>query len=416
MSESNDRRPRDTRPLVEKATSVVSKLRDAGHEAYFAGGCVRDQLMGVPSHDYDIATDATPDEVQALFPRTLAIGAQFGVIQVRYGGEGFEVTTFRTDVSYSDGRRPDQVQFVSAEEDVQRRDFTINGLLQDPLSGEVIDHVGGVGDIEAQCVRAIGDAAERFAEDRLRMLRAVRFASRFGFTIHAETVEAIQRDAAGIIDVSPERIRDELSRTFSEGDAGAGYTELRRLGLLTHVLPEIPSDDPRATEDAAMLADLPMGDAVAAFALLLRDADDSVVEGLGKRLRMSNADTEYMRARVAGPALIEALDWSDRAAWIRWAREPHAEAMLDQCDRLPDATQAQRSRLAEIRALLAGLTPEELRPKPWLTGHDLMEFGHTPGPHFKTTLAQLEDAQLRGELTDRESAEELAARLLSSPH
>ncbi len=243
MSESNPRRPRDTRPLVEKATSVVAALRRAGHEAYFAGGCVRDHVMGTPPHDYDIATSATPEEVQSLFPRTLAIGAQFGVIQVRYGGEGFEVTTFRTDVSYSDGRRPDRVQFVSAEEDVQRRDFTINGLLQDPLSGDVIDHVGGVADIEAKCIRAIGEPSARFAEDRLRMMRAVRFASRFEFAIDAATADAIRGDAAGIVDVSPERIRDELMRTFAEGDAGAGHALLGDLHLLHHVLPEAASKD-----------------------------------------------------------------------------------------------------------------------------------------------------------------------------
>src|SRR5450631_3149228 len=229
--------------LKDSATFITGTLRDAGHQAYLVGGCVRDVLLGHEPADYDITTDATPDEVMRIFPETYAVGAQFGVVLVPVrdvGGNTIEVATFRSDIGYSDGRHPDQVCFSkSAQEDVERRDFTINGLLLDPVGNEVLDFVGGRKDLDAEIIRTIGRPELRFAEDKLRMLRAVRFAARFGYTIEPETFAAIQKLAAGIGQISRERVRDELTKMLTEGHARQAFFLLDEAGLLQHVLPEI---------------------------------------------------------------------------------------------------------------------------------------------------------------------------------
>jgi len=219
------------------AVGIVRRLREAGHEAYFAGGCVRDQLLGRAPADFDVATSAPPDAVRALFPRTVPIGAQFGVILVVVDGVPFEVATFRSDDAYVDGRRPSGVHFGSAQEDALRRDFTINGLFLDPLDGRVVDFVDGRADLRAGVVRAIGDARARIGEDRLRMLRAVRFAARFGFAIDAATHAAIVAAAPTVTDIAAERIGDELVKILTEGGARRGFALLSDTGLLDAVLP-----------------------------------------------------------------------------------------------------------------------------------------------------------------------------------
>ncbi|HQN26648.1 MAG TPA: CCA tRNA nucleotidyltransferase, partial [Syntrophales bacterium] len=216
--------------LREGAAAIVRALRRAGHEAYWVGGCVRDLIRGIPPADFDIATSATPDEVEGLFPRTVPVGASFGVILVVEDGRPFEVATFRTEGGYADGRRPDTVRFAGAEEDVRRRDFTINGLLMDPETGGVIDRVGGEADLAARLIRTIGDPEARFGEDRLRMLRAVRFAANLDFVLEAETQAAIVRHAPVIAAVSAERIRGELTRILTEGGARRGMELLAATG------------------------------------------------------------------------------------------------------------------------------------------------------------------------------------------
>ena len=227
----------------EFAERIVRTLREHGHQAYLVGGCVRDLLLGREPADYDVATDATPDEVMRIFPETYAVGAQFGVVLVPLRDDAnhtVEVATFRSDIGYSDGRHPDQVRFSkSAREDVERRDFTINGLLLDPVKNEVLDYVGGRKDLEAGIIRTIGRPELRFAEDKLRMLRAVRFAARFGYAIEPETFAAIQKLAAGITQVSRERVRDELTKMLTEGHAREAFLLLDETGLLREVLPEI---------------------------------------------------------------------------------------------------------------------------------------------------------------------------------
>ena len=225
--------------MKEAAISIVRRLREAGHTAYFNGGCVRDMVRGVEPHDYDIATSATPEQVQQLFPKTVPVGAQFGVVLVLDGGHQFEVATFRTDQAYVDGRRPTSVRYGSPEEDAQRRDFTINGLFYDPIEDRVIDFVNGRADIERKLVRTIGEARQRFTEDKLRLLRCVRFAANLGYDIEPATFEAVKEMAAQIQVVSAERIRDELIKTLTRSHAGRGLELLRASGLLAEILPEI---------------------------------------------------------------------------------------------------------------------------------------------------------------------------------
>ena len=227
----NDRR--------QTAIEIVRALRVAGHTAYFAGGCVRDMLRGVPPNDYDVATSATPEQVRSFFPRAIEVGAQFGVMVVVADDARFEVATFRSDDAYIDGRRPTSVTFSTPEADAQRRDFTVNGLFYDPLEDRVLDHVGGGADIERRLIRCIGDPVARFSEDKLRLLRAVRFASTLGYEIEADTLAAIQRLAGEITVISAERIRDELIKIFTGPDAGRGLRLLDTSGLLVVVLPEV---------------------------------------------------------------------------------------------------------------------------------------------------------------------------------
>ena len=222
------------------AARIVEKLRAAGYSAYFVGGCVRDRLMGIVPRDYDIATSAPPRQVGRLFPQTVAVGAAFGVIRVLEEGGSYEVATFRSDGSYPDGRRPGRVTYSSDPElDVQRRDFTINGLLYDPSSGQVLDFVGGEQDIRSGVIRTIGSAERRFREDKLRLVRAVRFAARFGYELETETLAALREQAEEVTRVSPERIREELVRMLTEGRAAAGIRGLHEVGLLVHLLPEV---------------------------------------------------------------------------------------------------------------------------------------------------------------------------------
>src|SRR5205809_5579133 len=227
----------------DSATEIVRELRSRGHEAYLVGGCVRDMVMAIEPADYDIATSARPEEIVEIFPRTESIGAQFGVILVIYRGHRFEVATFRSDEAYLDGRRPTGVVFTDARQDVLRRDFTINGLLYDPISGEVIDYVNGRADIEAKVVRAIGDPHARFEEDKLRILRAIRFGARLGYTIESATWDAVRALAPKIHQVSSERIREELTRILTEGQAARGLRMLEESGLGAIILPEIHGTD-----------------------------------------------------------------------------------------------------------------------------------------------------------------------------
>ncbi|MGH9535906.1 MAG: CCA tRNA nucleotidyltransferase [Terriglobales bacterium] len=426
------------------ALDILHALRAAGHQAYFAGGSVRDQLLGRPAADYDVATDALPEHVQRLFPRHAAVGAQFGVILVHgeagpEAGHSVEVATFRADLSYADGRRPAAVRYTGDwREDVRRRDFTVNGLLLDPDTGEVLDAVGGQADLSARVIRAIGDPRARFREDRLRLLRAPRFAARLDFTLDAGTAEAIRAEADALTIVSPERTRDELLKMLTEGGARRAFELLDDLRLLPVVLPEVaamkgvaqpPQFHPEGdvwTHTLMMLAALPAGaDPVLALGVLLHDvgkpptfrrATDRIrfdqhaavgaamAEQIGRRLRLPGEQIEQLVALVAEHMKFGDVERMRLSTLKRFLRQPGFARHLE-LHRLDCLMSHGDLRLYEFaRQQLAAAAPEQMRPPRLLTGDDLAALGYPPGPAFREMLAALEDAQLEGRLVTRAEA------------
>lgn len=491
--------------LLQAATAIVKTLRRRGYPAYFVGGCVRDLVMGCEPKDVDIATSATPDVVQEIFPNTVAVGAQFGVVIVILDGVHFEVTTFRSDSTYSDGRHPDFVSYAtSPEEDARRRDFTINALFYDPLEGRLLDFHAGQSDIEKKIVRAIGNPLDRFQEDKLRILRAVRFAVRFHSEIEASTRQAIVERASEINQVSAERLRDELTRILIEGQSHRGFVLLDELGLLKQVLPEIvamkgvaqppefhPEGDvwvhtllllklmdetkakvSRESGQRAVGSDLSIvqgGESepkseirsqkteieegtfscrpdtrhltpdiplpwllepdtypspLLAWGTLLHDVGKPatferadrirfnghtdvgarMVRQIARRLRMSNEESDVIAELVQEHLKFKDVQRMRSATLKRFVRRQHfAEHLeLHRLDCL--ASHGNLEAFCFTRDFARSLKPDEARPKPLLTGHDLMELGYIPGPEFKKILTALEDAQLESLIVDRESA------------
>jgi poly(A) polymerase len=395
------------------ALDVVRQLRAAGYEAYWAGGCVRDELLGRRPKDYDVATSATPPEIRELFGhrRTRAQGAAFGVIAVmgpRAAGM-IAVATFRQDATYSDGRRPDHVTFSSAREDAARRDFTINGMFFDPIERNVIDYVGGQEDLHAGLIRAIGPPRLRFGEDKLRLLRAVRFAAAFGFEIEAETAAAVCELAPEIAVISPERIAGEMRRMLTEPGRVQGVRLLIDLGLAAIVLPEIVAGD---AEDALIaLGRLQNTGFPLALATLLADrVGAAAVCELGLRWKLSNKETDE------AAWLVEHRGALLGARGMRWSKlqpllaHPWAESLVA----LHEAASPQgQDEAAYCRAWLAE-PREKLDPPPLVTGDDLRGLGLRPGPKFKTILQAVRDAQLDAEIQTREEAIGLALKLADS--
>ena len=389
----------------EFAESVCKRLREAGNEAVFAGGCVRDLLRGVEPSDYDVATDATPDRVRELFgrKRTLAVGEAFGVIIVlgrRPPGGGpptqVEVATFRTEGDYRDGRRPGSVAFCTAEEDARRRDFTINGLFLDPAVGEVLDYVGGRADLGAGVVRAIGVADDRFAEDRLRMLRAVRFAARFGFRLDNETAAAVRRHAKALRVVSRERVAQELSKMLTHPSRAAAVVSLVDLGLWPATIPEAgpPSD-------AALrrLEQLDGPSVSAALATLLSGEPAETVDATCRGLKLSNAvvgDAAWLAERCGLLSRWSELSLAERK---RTLADPRSESLIA-IERAGGECEG-----VEAAAAYKAATPEDvLDPPPLLTGGDLKMAGLQPSPKFKQMLEAVRAAQLNEEIATRDEA------------
>jgi poly(A) polymerase len=392
------------------AVEVVRRLREAGFEAYWAGGCVRDQLLGRTPKDYDVATNALPDQVRALFGRrrTLAIGAAFGVIAVigpKTAGM-VEVTTFRRDAPYSDGRHPDSVSFSSAEEDASRRDFTINGLFYDPSEQRVIDFVGGQEDLANRRLRAIGDARQRFAEDKLRLLRAVRFAATFAFSLDESTRAAVAAMAAEIHVVSPERIAMEMRRMLADPGRAAGVQLMLETHLAAAVLPEIaPRDETerRRLDDA--LAGLSRLKADAGFplalaALLYPFVDAKGADAVCGRWRLSNKETERIGWLVRHHAALldsQAMRWSMLQPFLI------AEGIDDLLALTEAGSPAGATAAAHCRALLTK-PPAALNPSPLLTGDDLLAHGIPSGPQYKTLLQRVRASQLDGAIHTKAEA------------
>ena len=438
------------------AVEIVKTLRERGHQAYLVGGCVRDLLLGREPADYDVATDAVPSEVMAIFPQTWAVGAQFGVVLVpipadescenlEAGAAGHhhgcvEVATFRSDGTYTDGRHPDAVRFSKdASEDVQRRDFTINGMLLDPMNAdEVIDYVGGRSDLKAGVIRTIGDARRRFSEDKLRMLRAVRFAARFGYEIEEETLAAIRGLATQMRVVSHERVRDELTKMLTEGRARRAFELLDSSGLLKEVLPEIakmkgveqpPQYHPEGDvwiHTLLLLEKLPANSSpTLAWGALLHDvgkpptyrvAPDRIrfdghvevgvkmTERLGRELRFSNEELQQVSALVENHMKFADVTRMRESTLKRFMRLPRFEEhmALHRMDCL--ASHGDLSLYEFVKEKMEQTPVEEIRPAPLIKGQDLIAAGYRPGPQFKEILSAVEDGQLEGRLQSREQA------------
>jgi len=436
-------------PKRQAATDIVSRLRGAGFDAYLVGGCVRDILMGNEPKDYDIATSAQPSQVAEMFPGSLTVGARFGVVIVPRQEGNVEVATFRSDGVYSDGRHPVQVEYAkSAEEDVRRRDFTINGLLYDPVEEKVIDYVGGRADIRGRSIRTIGDPFKRFGEDRLRMLRAIRFAARFNFELDSVAADAIRELATEIVMVSVERIRDEILKILTEGQARRGFELLDDTSLLQQVLPEVkamqgvdqpPEFHPEGdvwTHTLMMLDGLKSPTPTLALGVLLHDVgkprtfvvrerirfDNHVevgakmAEEICKRLRLSGQDTERVVELVRHHLRFKDFPLMKRSTKIRFLRmdgfSEHLE--LHRLDCLASHGKLDNYNLA--REMLSQIPPEEIKPLRLLSGKDLIGCGYKPGPLFKQILQAVEDAQLNGEIHTREDALQLLRQRFPALH
>jgi poly(A) polymerase len=450
--------------LRDFAISIIRTLRQHRFQAYLAGGCVRDLLLQREPADYDVATSATPAQVMEVFPESYPVGARFGVVLVpenptlpavpsgvnassaatTHGG-AIEVATFRSDFGYSDGRHPDAVRFaLDPREDVLRRDFTVNGMMLDPLTHEVLDFVGGEKDLAAEIIRAIGDPEQRFAEDKLRMLRAVRFAARFAYQIENATKLAIARHAEEIPMVSRERVRDELTKMLTEGHARRAFLLLDETGLLKEVLPEMaamkgvaqpPEFHPEGdvfTHTLLALDYLPQPcPSTLAWGVLLHDvgkpatfrlAPDrirfdnhvevgvKIAEEMCKRLRFSHDDTVQVLALIDNHMRFGHVSRMKASTFKRFLRLPHFEEhlALHRADSL--ASHANLSTYHFLREKLAE-TPRQVIPPPSLVnGDDLIAAGYAPGPRFREILEAVEDAQLEGRLASHEAAMEYVAR------
>jgi poly(A) polymerase len=385
----------------DSAIAVIKELRERGHEAYLVGGCVRDMVMGLEPADYDIATSARPEEIVKIFPRTESIGAQFGVILVIYRGHPFEVATFRSDEAYVDGRRPTGVVFTDGKQDVLRRDFTINGLLYDPVTEEVIDYVGGQADIKAKLVRAIGDPRARFEEDKLRILRAVRFGARLGYEIEPETWKAVCAMAGKIHQVSSERVREELSRILTEGQAARGFRMLDESGLRTEILPEL--DWTGHIERSLRL--LPRGaEPDFAMGVLLQKTAVSDVQRIVQRLKFSRAEMHHIIALVENLPRFSEIRQMPVASLKRLFRLNRFEDHIELARTYRLAAGEDLDDVNYVRSKRAEWTDQDIFPEPLVTGDDLIAMGFTPGPAFKDILTRLEEEQLEGRLVERGQA------------
>jgi poly(A) polymerase len=413
--------PDRSKPPCQRADAivVVERLRQNGYVAYFAGGCVRDMLLGLEPQDYDVATDAPPDKVRAIFTNTQSVGAAFGVVLVRQKKSVIEVATFRSDGPYLDGRRPASVQFVSAEEDARRRDFTINGLFLDPLENKVIDFVAGRSDLQNRILRAIGDAARRFVEDHLRMLRAVRFAARFNLTIEPTTSAAILRAAPKIKGISPERIADELRKILTAPTRVTAWPALWNLGLTRQIfrLPETIRP-PESGHSIFLALDshdaIPFPQALAAAALdtgtdLEKSSIRRSVSAMRRNLRISNEESEGMQA-ILGDLLPLLHDSPPGlATQKRFLAHPTSKLSRQLLAAL-SSVENHSPRVALLESDFKALDGQDCAPTPLITGDDLTAAGLSPGPLFKPILDAVYDAQLEGKIATKEQALELAMR------
>ncbi len=425
-------------PKGRLARAIAKVLTDRGFTAYFAGGCVRDHLRGQKPQDFDIATTATPEEVEKIFRRTIPVGKQFGVMIVVEEETPFEVATFRCEGGYQDGRHPTQVSFTQPEEDAKRRDFTVNGMFYDPFTEKVIDFVGGTLDLPKKVIRAIGDPAARFDEDKLRLLRAIRFASTLGFEIEAKTWEALRRKASKIHDVSPERIREEFVKIFTRSGAARGFVLLSESGLMKEILPEVEAmrgvEQPEKFHPEGdvyehtrlLLANLhPPVSTVLAFSALFHDigkpktsairkgrltfyehseAGVKIAGEIMRRLRFSNEEIDGVSECVANHMKFMDVQKMRAGKLKQFISRPHFEEEMELHRVDCTASHGKLDNLTFLRDKLKEYEHEELKPKPFVNGHDLMVLGMKPGRAMKPILEEALVLQLEGRFKNREDA------------
>ena len=439
MSDNHEKSVDDKR---KKAEEIVLRLKKAGHEAYFVGGCVRDFVMGLAPDDYDIVTSALPDQVVALFKRTVAIGAKFGVIAVIVEGHPYEVATFRSDDIYIDGRRPSSVHFTCAKEDVFRRDFTVNGLLMDPVTGEITDYVYGLADIQKKIIRTIGDPDQRFQEDHLRMLRAIRFTANLNFNLDSSTQEAIAKNVAAIKSISVERLQDELTKLLTRGGAHRGMELMAQTGMLREILPEVAAmqgveQPPRfhpegdVWQHTLMMFDILAGDKISrvspvlAWGALLHDVGkpvsrsedengvhfyghvqqgEKIADEIMQRLKFSRAQRETVLNLILQHMIFMNVQKMRPARLKRFLREPDFDLHLElhRLDCL--ASHGMLDNYEFCRNQLQNMAVEELHPPRLLNGDDLIALGFTPGKTIGEILRTLEDEQMEGRISTRDEA------------
>lgn len=425
-------------PQHKAANAICATLVSHGYRALLAGGCVRDMLLGMEPKDYDIATNARPEEVAALFPRTVGVGASFGVMLVMRDEGAFEVATFRKDGPYLDGRHPASVEFRDEREDAQRRDFTINAMFYDTEREEVVDYVNGRADLERGVIRTVGDPRQRFGEDHLRILRAVRFAARFNYVIEAETFAAMREMAELVLTTSAERIRDELVKMLTEGHAKRAFELMDEAGILPILLPEIaamkgceqpPEFHPEGdvyTHTLLMLELMEDPSPTLALGVLLHDVGKPPTQTFEDRIRFNNHDK--VGARMA-EKLLRRLRMPrhdiDRVAWMvenhmrvavapemresklkRFVRDEAFPELLELCRLDCLSSHGKVETIEWLKDYIAKLEPDDVKPAPLLTGHDLIAMGYRPGPLFSEILTTLEDKKLEGQLSIREDAEQ----------
>ena len=439
MSVARENKSMDKR---KNADEIFGKLKEAGFEAYFVGGCVRDFLLEKIPGDYDIVTSALPDQIISLFPHTAAIGAKFGVVAVIVEGHPYEVATFRSDDIYEDGRRPSQVHFSTAREDVYRRDFTVNGLLMDPATGEIIDYVDGREDIKKKIIRTIGNPEERFNEDYLRMLRAIRFTANLDFIIEPDTKSSIERNAAKIKQISAERLQEELGKILTRGGARRGFELMTQTGILKEILPEIDrlqkvEQPPRFHPEGdvwqhtlMMLELLPEEDYDAnillAWASLLHDAGkaltrtedengvhfyghvqsgEEIADDIMRRLRFSRANRETVLSLIHYHMVFMNVQKMRPGRLKRFLRMPDFDLHLElhRLDCL--ASHGMLDNYEFCRDQMQLLAAEDLNPPRLLSGNDLIALGFIPGKIIGQILQALENEQLEGRISTQEDAE-----------
>jgi poly(A) polymerase len=428
--------------LLDFAREVVVELRKAGHKAFCVGGCARDTLLGIEPKEYDITTSATPEEVSEIFPHTVPIGVSFGVILVITGKYQFEVATFRKDQSYTDGRHPDKVIYSSEEqEDVRRRDFTINGMLYDPIEEEVIDYVDGIRDIKSKIVQTIGDPYERFNEDKLRMMRAIRFSSRYNFELNLDTFQAIEKLAVDITQVSSERIRDEITKIITQSNPGHGLNMLSVSGLLKYILPDVeimngveqpPEFHPEGDvfihtclvldklhknqggvvspelAIGALLHDVGKPPTFSVSDRIRFNGHDKLGADMSKKicreLKFSNKQIEVIYALIRDHLKFKDVFNMKKSTLKRFIGMPHFEEHmalhLADCQASHGLTAAYDFVMEKYN----DFEEEEIKPAPLISGRELIEMGYKPGPLFSDILNFVEEAQLEGEITNTQEA------------